>query len=50
MRVAFESGGRMTFGVRAKSREDVLEVAAARLAGLDGAQVEVVPVDAIGER
>lgn len=50
MRVSFPGGGRMTFGVRAASEQQAREVAGQRIAGLGGAEIEVVPLDTIGFR
>lgn len=45
VRVAFPGGGRMVFGVKAGSREEALDIAGQRLAGLGGAEVEIVRLD-----
>jgi hypothetical protein len=50
VRVAFPGGGRMTFGVTAATREEAAEIAGLRLAGLGGAETEIVPLDGPGDR
>lgn len=50
MSVSFPGGGRMTFGVQAESEQRARDVAGQRIAGLGGAEIEVVRLDGAGCR